>query len=427
MKSICFNSKGMRGLNLVAALALMVPVSAYSASPSGSEFDTTMTPAAGGMMGVASAKMSDPVAAIFNNPATLTQQAGNNAFAIGATYGRLDLRANSDGVTPVGFTGPVDGDTELRDIALPHFAATQRLGPKFVAAMGITGLSGLGSDFRNTPNLPGNGVTSDLKLFGAAMTGAYQVNDQLSVGASFLIGLGSFQAGLFANTASTNSTGFGAQYGVTYDAGPITIGGSFRTEIFLNFEEAIETSGGVLNSWDLEQPRQTTLGFATNEGVLPNTTFAFEWRWKNYDDAFIYQDFWQDQHTFSFGIEHDLAVPVLKEIQLRAGYRFATEIAKDNEDLGNTVGGLGTVNVPAGGPTANFAFPIDPQFINLFQATAANGGWQHAVSAGVGAQILPNMRADMYASISLDAEAQYGLFRANQEFVHMGFGLTWNF
>ena len=406
--------------SLISMSLILMPSVTYSASPSGSEFDTTMTPTAGGMLGVASARPQDPVAAIFANPATLTQQETDNEFTIGMTYGRLDLRSTSNGANALG-AGAIDGDSELRDIVLPHFAATQRLGSKFVGAMGITGLSGLGSDFRNTPGIPGNGVTSDLKLFGGAFTGAYEVNDKLSLGTSLIVGLGSFQAGLFNNTASTNATGFGAQYGMTYDAGLVTLGGSFRTEIFLNFEEVVESSAGVLNSLDLEQPRQTVLGIATNESFIPGTIIAVEWRYKNYDDALVYQDFWQDQHTFSFGVQQDVRVPLLKKIQLRAGYRYATEIAKDNEELGSTLGGVGTLNI--GGTAA----AISPTLIQLFQSTAANGDWQHAVSVGAGAQLLEHMRADMYAAISLDQEAQHGPFQANQEFIHIGMGFTWNF
>ncbi len=403
-------------LNFLALFLLLSSSITYAAVPMGSEFDSTMSPRAGGMMGISSAYMMDPVAAIFSNPATLTQQQGSNAFEVGMTYGRLDLRATSNGVNALG-AGAIDGDSELRDIVLPHFAATQRFSPKLVGAMGITGISGLGSDFRNTPGIPGNGITSDLKLFGGTFTGAYEATDNLSIGASLILGIGMFQAGLFSNTASTNAFGIGGQAGVTYDAGPIIFGASWRSELFLNFEEVVESSPGVLNSLDLEQPQQTVVGISTSEEFLPKTRFAFEWRWKNYDDALLYQDFWQDQHSFSVGAEQDVG-----PVQLRVGYRYATEIAKPDNEIGTTLGGLGTLNIPGAGAT-----PVSVTLINLFQSSAANGDWQHAVSAGAGMQLLESMRADMYLAYSFDAEARHGIFQSNQEFFHLGMGFTWNF
>jgi len=63
------------------------------AGPHGSEFDLTLTPAAGGMEGVGIARPQDPVAMLFANPATLTQLKGSSAFTIGATFASPKLKA----------------------------------------------------------------------------------------------------------------------------------------------------------------------------------------------------------------------------------------------------------------------------------------------------------------------------------------------
>jgi long-chain fatty acid transport protein len=59
----------------------------------GSDFDITITPAAGGMAGVGIVRPQDPVASVFGNPATLTQLQGETSFTIGGTY--LDVTAKA--------------------------------------------------------------------------------------------------------------------------------------------------------------------------------------------------------------------------------------------------------------------------------------------------------------------------------------------
>ena len=205
MNTLFLNIKRLLcGSGAMTALLLLMPSAAHSAVPAGSEFDSTMTPAAGGMIGIATVRPQDPVAAIFTNPATLTQMPGSNEFLFGLTYGNLDLRADD---TPTGVFGGYKADSDLRSIAIPHFAAVHRFNSKFVGAMGITGLSGLGGDFRDDPPpFPGisafAGPISDLKVFGGAFTGAYEFNDTWSAGGSMIVTIASAQAGLFGQTAS---------------------------------------------------------------------------------------------------------------------------------------------------------------------------------------------------------------------------------
>ncbi len=391
----------------------------HAAVPSGSEFDTSLIPGSGGLGGVATVRPQDPVSAIFANPATLTSLDGSNQFAIGITYGRLDLRADSGpipGVTP-GF----DGRSNLDTVFLPHFAATHRFNEKFVGAIGITGLSGLGSDFRETPGLPGGGVISDLKLFGGAFSGAYQVNDQLSLGASLIMGLGSLQVGLFQSSATSNDFGFAGQFGATYDLGLIEVGAGFRTTLDIEYEDVVQTTATDIDDFTLEQPWQTMLGIATTDALWPNTFIAFEWRYKAYDEAEGYEDFWRDQDTFSLGIQHTNTFPFIGEVDLRAGWRYAGNLLKRSLDS-NGVGDIQQIFIPELGVSA----PVTPDIIRLFQVGAADGYWNHNASLGLGKKLSEKVKLDTYISYSFSSsDFDVGPINTDQDFLTIGAGLTW--
>lgn len=111
---------------------LILSAGPAQAGPHGSEFDLTLTPAAGGMEGVGIARPQDPVAMLFANPATLTQLEGKTAFTIGATYASPDLDARGGptdlfgGTAQAGtfnpqaaLTGSFADDSSFNDAAVP--------------------------------------------------------------------------------------------------------------------------------------------------------------------------------------------------------------------------------------------------------------------------------------------------------------------
>lgn len=148
---------GRRTTVAVGQIAGRILLIAFAGSASGgsrgSEFDLTLTPAAGGVEGVGTARPQDPVAMLFANPATLTQLPGDNAFTIGVSYASpkidasglpTDLFGGPAGPAPL--TGVFDGGSRIRELVAPHAAALQRFSPKLVAGIGFTAVSGLGSD-----------------------------------------------------------------------------------------------------------------------------------------------------------------------------------------------------------------------------------------------------------------------------------------
>lgn len=383
------------------------------ASPRGSEFDITQTPSGGGMSGVGTVRPQDPVSMLFGNPSTLNQIETDNAFTLGASYILIDLDAESDGSNP--FTPPFSGESALDVAILPSAAFLQRVNDKTVIGFGLTGISGLGSDFRNELSTSAP-VVSDLKLFGTNAAVSYQVNSKLNVGGTVTLGIGSLQVGLASNTAAVNATGLGFALGFDYNLASLHIGGKYKSPLSVNYENVTETAPGVFSDFELEQPQEVTFGVATTDSFSDKGFIEIDFRWKNWDEAAGYNGFWKDQSVVSIG-----GVLNTKGGQLRAGYSHSSDILKDTEDLGNNIGDLSAVNIPGFG-----VVPVSPPFIQLFQATATNGYWRQNISLGYGFDISSKVVLDIYAGLSFDGKKTIspGL-EAEGRVTYFGAGATW--
>ncbi len=417
----------------LSVLSLSLLSSAVQAGPHGSEFDLTLTPAAGGMEGVGIARPQDPVAMLFANPATLTQLEGKNAFTIGATYASPDLDAKGEptdlfgGTASAGtfnpqaaLTGPFEDDSSFTTAVAPHAVVIQRLSDKLVAGFGLTGVSGLGSEWRNTANLPN--LIADLGLFGTNMSVGYQVSDKLSVGATFTFAIASLQVGLTESGSTVHELGIGGSLGMTYDAGPAIIGASYKSPVSITYSGAIETAPDVFSDFKLEQPQEVQLGIATSKAWSENTLIELDFRYKNWDSAAGYSSFWKDQYIYSLGGQHKIG-----NAYLRAGYSYNSKIAKNAEDLGNSFGNISFVKNPGfADPNQPPSLPVTPTFLQLAQATIADGHWQQSFSLGLGYDIPgTNIRLDLNTSYAFDGGAELGPFHANGSLLTAGMGLTW--
>lgn len=400
------------------------------AAPMGSELDLTIMPASGGMEGVGVVRPQDPVAMLFGNPATLTQLKGRNAFTLGASYIGPKLEASADGAVPAaGVTGPFKGSSSLKDLAMPHAVAIHRFSPKFVGAFGFTGVSGLGSDFRNVAGLPP--LVADLKIFGGNMSAGYQVTKNISLGGTFTVGIGSLQIGTVDNTALVNDFGIGGSVGVTYDAGPVQFGFDYKAPLHITYESVTQIDAGgpaALSDFTLEQPQEFVIGMATTDKLFKDTVLELDFRYKDYDNAEGYQDFWKSAWRIALGGSHSMKTPFGKAT-LRLGYSYTSSILKDADKLGNSVGEFNSIEL-GGGPA-----PIGPTFIQLFQATVADGHWRQGVSLGMGLELGEilgmkkdsSLRMDVHANYGFDGEVQIGPFHNDGSIFAAGMGLTWNF
>lgn len=432
----------------VALAAFGLTVGHAQAGPMGSELDLGMMPASGGMEGVGIARPQDNGSMIFGNPATLTQFSGMTSFTLGGSYVSPSLHAdgtlaipNPGGPTTLPpFLLPFSGKSKINDLAMPNAAVLQRLGPKMVAAMGLTGLSGLGSDWRNVLP-PSFSLVADLKLFGMGMSVAYQMTDNLSMGGTFILGIGSLQVGTVPSTAAVNNFGLGGIVGMTYNAGMFVLGTSYKSEVRIKYNNVLTTRNildptitNPFSDFTLTQPREIMIGLATSEQVMADTLFEVDFRWKNYSKAAGYSSFWRDQWKIAFGGQHKLN----KMITMRAGYSFSRSIAVPADKLGFKFGSVSQLFAPGFpgqffGTEENVA-PITPGLIQVVQATIADGHWKQGISVGMGVQIMPNLRMDVNFSFSYDGKITLDdpsgsgqSIDVNGKLVAAGMGMTWSF
>ncbi|MDT8398109.1 MAG: outer membrane protein transport protein [Pseudomonadales bacterium] len=406
------------------------------AGPSGSELDLSIMPAAGGMGGVGTVRPQDTTASLFGNPATATQLKGETQFLIGGSYISPNLKSTGTVSAPDGMGGlaglPLQGKSKLDDLAAPHAGVLQRLSPDLVVGMGITAVSGLGSDFREEFPVPLS-LTADLKLFGASMNAAYQLTDKLAIGSAVTIGIGSLQVGTQPSTASSNNFGVSGRFGLTYDLGQVAIGGFYRSELRVKYSGVVLTDPTTFSDFTLTQPREFKGGIATTDSFSENTLLGIDVGWKNYSKAAGYQDFWRNQWKVAVGIQQKLN----ERFKLRAGWSTNRGIAKPADQLGFNFGQLPSLFAPGfpdlglGPETA----PVFPDIIQVSQTTIANGLWKQGVSAGFGYMLTDKIELNVFANYAYDGKQRFvsAIPGSPQELLgdgnlfSTGMGFTWNF
>lgn len=419
------NQKPLAGL-AVTALSLVLAHAAL-ASPRGSEFDATLAPAAGGMGGVSVARPQDAVAMVFVNPATLSQLKSDYAFLVGAEYvspkletsGRpTDLFGGEPNMAPL--TGEFEGTSRLTEAVAPHAVFISRLNDQAVIGAGLTAVSGLGGDFRHIAGLPN--LISDLKIFGFNTSLGYEVNEAWSVGLTGTMAIASFQAGLSDSSASVNEIGFGFSLGTTYDTGPVMLGFSYKSKLDLTFNNSIEEAPNQFTDLKHSQPQELQFGVASTDSLFPNLLIAAELRWKNWSDVKPYSSFWDDQTTLALGVQQTLDTD-LGALALRAGYSWSDGLRKDADKLGNSFGDLTQVAAP----DDSGSLPVTPTFLQLVQASIANGFWKQSVSIGAGLQLSDTIRVDGNVGYAFDGKETFDRFESEGSVWHSGLGLTWTF
>jgi len=419
------------------------------AGPMGSELDLGITPAGGGMEGVGLALPQGNVSMLFGNPSTLGQLKGSTSFTFGGAYISPSLKA--DGTialpNPAGPTTmppvllPFQGASRLTDLAAPHAAVLQRISPDTVVAMGFTGISGLGSDWRNVLP-PSFSLIADLKLFGGTMGFSHRVADNLYMGGSFTLGIGSLQVGTVPSTGSVNNFGIGGTMGMTYQGDVFTVSGAYKTELAINYKRVLITQNildptvtpaDAFSNFKLEQPREFMFGIGTDK-VGQGTMMEVDFRWKNYSNSKGYSSFWRNQWKIAFGAQQELPNGMV----VRGGYSYSRAIAKDASQLGGSFGGVSQLFAPgfpgqAFGLAPNVA-PVTPGLIQLVQATIADGHWQQGVSFGFGMKLMPNLRLDLNVNYAFDGKLTLNdpnpsgqSINVNGKLLATGMGLTWTF
>ncbi len=401
-----------RKILAVVMASLYIPAS--QAGTFGTDLNNNMLPATGGMGGASIARTVEPAAAVFGNPATLTEYNEGTSFTFGATFFDPTLEAEHDG----SITGTAwEGTSNANDYLVPTVAVTQAFSPNLVVGLGLTATSGVGSDFRGTPN--SLDPTGELILFAANLGVGYKLSDNLSLGATATIGNGYFQASLTNDTGSAHDFGFRITAGAKYDIGATSIGAYYRSKLNIEYEQYIARGDGTF--WDdhVAQPEEFAIGIANNSLVGGNLQVNLDVIHKDWSDAQFYKDFYRDQTVVALGTQLTTG-----PAQWRIGYSHARDPIKRNLPL-TTVIGIGNnteIGAPGGG-----SIPVTGAVVEYFQATNAAAIWEDTITAGVGYQLLPNIKIDLHAAYTLDEDQQIGGTKVDIDAWQLGFGFTWSF
>jgi long-chain fatty acid transport protein len=416
--------------SLSAAIAvLFIPVA--QATTYGTDVNNTALPATGGMAGASVARTVEGAAAVFGNPANLTQYKDGTTFSFGATFLDPEIKVKHDGSTS---GGAWEGSSNADKYLIPTIAVTQGMGglglEDLVLGLGLTA-TGAGSDFRDVPG--SLGPNGEVIIFMANVGAAYQVTDKLSLGLMATIGNGYAQASLNSNSSSAHNYGLRATLGATYDMGATSVGGYYRSPLKITYEDyisngysapgvGIPTAPGEDSYWSdaWQQPQEFAIGIANNSLMDGNLQINADIIYKDYSGADFYKDFFRDQTVYALGGQLTTG-----KAQWRLGYSYARDPLKRSFKQG--VIGIGN-NPTIGFPGGTGQIPINSAVVEYFQATNAGAIWEHSISAGFGYQLLPMLRVDAHAAFAPSEKQNVGA--ANEVEAsnwQAGLGFTWSF
>ncbi|WP_114970863.1 OmpP1/FadL family transporter [Rhodoferax ferrireducens] len=389
---------------LGGAAVLMMASSGAFALPTGTDVNLSMKPASGGMAGAAYTKPQDASAAVFGNPATMTQFSGTN-FGIGAAY----LAPNLE-VTQSGAAGTRTSKSGAEDYAAPDVAVTHELGDGWHLGTGIEVDAGLGADFRNSPiTVPGASADPaitglpllvELLSFNINIGAAKKLTPQTSVGATLTIGFGMAQlgtagpsgaafGGFGGTTSSVHDFGFGGSLGVTHQlTQALMLSAAIKSPVKYDFKNILYTTVGTpgFQNLSVEQPLELVFGGAYD--IAPNWMVETDLVWKNWSKAATYQDVYNDQFLLSVGTQYKTG-----PWSLRMGYSYAEDILRNTPN--STLGGLRGL-----GPA-----PLNVELVKLVQTTLVPVVWNHTLTAGVGFDFTRNVRLDTFAAYAFKGDA----------------------
>lgn len=398
----------MKTVCAAVALALWAIPSANAANY-GTDLNLTMLPASGGMGGVGIANPLEPAAAVFGNPATLANFNNGTSFSFGATFYKPDVSAQHNG----GDTGAAwSSDSKASDYLVPSVAITQPLSQDTVLGLGLTAVSGVGSDFRGTPN--SLDPLAELILFGANAGIAHRVNDNLDLGGAVTIGNGFFQAGLSSNTASRRAFGVRGTLGANYHIGATSVGAYYRSKLSMKYKDVVNYNTNAF--WDLtvEQPEEFAMGVSNSSLVNGKLLLAADVIWKNWEGAKFYKDIYDNQIVLALGAQLTQG-----KAKWRVGYSHVNSPIKSN--VGSNVGEA--TSLAYNGTN----IPLTPSLVRYLQATNAEVIWKNQVTAGFGYELNKNIALDTHAGVALSRDETIGNTSVNAKAWQVGAGLTWKF
>lgn len=289
-------------------------------------------------MGGAGIAMSHGAESALINPAMITSEKGSEV-----SFGGTVFMPNVNADMGLG-EGAFSSKANLSII--PEVAIAQKVSDNFYWGIGMYGVAGMGTDYRDHVGslgaTSGNfSMVSNLQLMQFAVPLAYKA-DGLSLGVSPILQYGSldinYRMDMMGGAAGSTKGvaqdfGIGYNLGASYQMGDATVGLTYKSAIDMEYKGQISvasaefSSNTLLLSDHLEQPAEMGAGVAYKFG---NSTITADYKKIKWSAAKGYKDFkWDDQNVYIVGYEY-----AEDSWALRAGYNHAKSPIKDQGAAG---------------------------------------------------------------------------------------------
>jgi len=338
-----------------------------------------VTPASEAMGGLGVGMPIGSIDSIFRNPAWMNSEKGFTV-SFGGILFMPDVKARYSDST--GDTGYVSSRANF--FTVPEIGITNRINDQVVVGIAAYGVSGMGVDYRNKdPRLANMHTTLQFMRIIPAVS--YQVNPNFSVGVGLDLAWGSLDMGAKmphnAGGGQSSSYGVGAQLGIGYKVGNLTVGFNYQSPISMKYKHVFDSDNqNGYEDLKLQQPQEVAAGIGYR--VLPNLKVGLDIRWINWSDADGYKQFkWKDQTVIAVGGEYQVN-PALK---LRAGYNYGKSPIR-------SYSGLNTGNANTIPNLAKSFSDFDVQWFNLIGFPAIT---EHHISLGGSYQFTKNFAVDL--------------------------------
>jgi long-chain fatty acid transport protein len=404
---------------IVASVVAGVPAAAFGQGY-GTDTQNILTPAAGAMAGVSVAMPQDVAAAVFGNPATLSQFQGTQ-FMVGGGWVEGYPTVTNDGSLNASDPGqPFSFTSRTQGFAATEIGVSQdlrSLGVPGTMGLGIAGLSGLGAEYRGRvpENQLLNNVSGEYMVLGLNMGAGVELTDRLSVGAALTLGTGFEQMGFvqlgnappIGSVAMVHDYALRGTFGLDYNLNECnTVGVYYQTKMSFQFPNAVVVAGDY-RDLHIDQPETVGFGFANRSLMDGNLLIAGDVYYKLWENAALWQDVFVNQWAFAFGTQLTRG-----KNKFRLGYSYNTNPV--NHNVGARLDG----------------FPIAQSELQLFQAASTAAISQHRFTGGIGRQdfLVPNLDLDVFAGGLFHATDQFGPHtQASVAVYYVGMGLTWRY
>lgn len=355
------------------AFACLVLLAAQPALAGNGHFIHGVGPVNSSMGGAGVALPQGAVAGLYLNPALLTQVEGYQV-ELDVEFVDSQPTVSSSVQTPFGtFSGTTEDETDLALVPASGWARGPVDGGRTAFGVGFLSLAGFGSDYPQDASNPifapqpqGFGaVYSSYRFLKVPFAAAWQVSDDLSLGASLNGGWASLAARPFGGAAPDCSSpvdchfpdlhedsafGWGVQLGLYYEITDAwAVGLSYNSEMdFDDFDwnttvanPNLPTAGTARQvEFSLDVPQSLTFGAGYQGGAL---SLALDGRWINYEDTEGFGSGfdprtgaalglgWDDIFVWAVGAQYQLT----EAVALRGGWNRSEAAVPSESAFGN--------------------------------------------------------------------------------------------